>query len=86
MLLTALLSLIMLARYFRRREGIIRLGSIIPAIVAIIAFVVTENMANPMVLTDKWTVLMLIILAVQVAAGIVALLRGDSEEETDFEE
>ena len=81
-LITALLSLIMMVRYFRARsrKGALRLSSLIPAIGAIAAFILTENMANPMVLTDRWTVMMIIILAVQ--AGVAALVgKKDSNNE-----
>ena len=94
-LMTALLSLIMMARYFRarreeneetgeireeNRKGALRLASLIPAIGAIAAFIFTENMANPMILADRWTLMMIVILAVQTG---VALLVGkkDSEDE-----
>ena len=91
--MTALLSLIMMIRYFRagreeddentdrNRKGSLRLASMIPAIGAIAAFILTENMANPMILTDRWTVMMIVILAVQTG---VALLVGKKEhnEET----
>ena len=95
-LMTALLSLIMMIRYFRagreeddententdrNRKGSLRLASMIPAIGAIAAFILTENMANPMILTDRWTVMMIVILAIQTG---VALLVGKKEhnEET----
>ena len=93
-LATAMLSLIIMIRYFgarredeeaveiedRNRKGSLRLASLIPAIGAIAVFILTENMANPMVITDKWTVMMVIILAVQTG---LALLVGkkDSDKE-----
>ena len=98
-LATALLSLIMMIRYFgarreeneetgeiteRNRKGALRLASLIPAIGAIAAFLLTENMANPMVLTDGWTVLMIIFLAIQTGVAILAARKdSDSEEEAE---
>lgn len=88
-LATALLSLIIMALYFRpkheeneeneettrrNRKGLLRLVSLIPAIEAIAAFILTENMANPMVLTDRWTILMIVILAIQI--GVAILVKG----------
>ena len=98
-LATALLSLIMMIRYFgarreeneetgevteRNRRGALRLASLIPAIGAIAAFLLTENMANPMVLTDGWTVLMIIFLAIQTGVAILAA-RKDSDREEEVE-
>ena len=88
-LATALLSLIMMIGHFagRREEeenrdhkGIIRFASLIPAVGAIAAFILTENMANAMVLTDKWTAMMIIILAVQVGAALLAGKKKNSED------
>jgi len=96
MLLTALLSLIMLIRYFgKRREedeetgeereikrkGLVRLASLIPAIGAIIAFILTEDMSLPMILVDKWTLMMVVILAIQVGVAILAKVKKEDAEE-----
>ncbi len=97
-ILTALLSLIMLIRYFgKRREedeetgevteikrkGGVKLASIIPAIGAIVAFILTEDMTLPMQMVDKWTVLMVVILAIQ---ALVAFFSRKKEEEEDQED
>ena len=98
---TALLSLIMLIRYFgKRREedeetgeeteikrkGGWRISSLIPAIGAIIAFILTEDMSNPMVMVDKWTLLMVIILAIQVGVAILAKKKEDDEDDDEYAE
>lgn len=95
---TALLSIIMIIRYFGRtkeedeqvgdevdvqRKGKLRIASIIPAIGAIIAFILTEDMSLPMEMVDKWTVMMVVILAIQVLVAIFANVR---REEDDTEE
>ena len=105
---TALLSLIMLIRFFgkrryeeevmdpatgqtvtrdvdERRKGFARIASLIPAIGAIIAFIVTEDMSLPMAMVDKWTILMVVILAIQAGVGIFAKIRDNNEEEEDDE-
>ena len=99
-ILTAILSIIMLIRFFTRRKeeneetgeeekvqrkGALRIASIIPAIGAIIAFILTEDMSLPMQMVDKWTILMIIILAIQVLVAIFANFRreDDDEEEAD---
>ena len=93
---TALLSIIMLVRYFGKRrdedeetgeeieikrKGAVRLTSVIPAIAGIIAFILTEDMSNPMIMVDKWTLLMVVILAVQVIVAIIA----KAKKERDYE-
>ena len=98
-LATALLSLIMMIRYFRagreeneetgetedrNRKGAVRLASVIPAIGAIAAFLITEDMSNPMILTDRWTILMVIFLAIQTGVAILAAKKdSDSEDEVE---
>ena len=100
-IVTALLSLIMLIRYFgKRREedeetgeeteikrtGGWRISSLIPAIGAIIAFILTEDMSNPMVMVDKWTLLMVISLAIQVGVAILAKKKEDDEDDDEYAE
>ena len=96
-LATALLSLIMMAGYFRNRReeneetvedrenrrGFLRLASLIPAIAAIAVFLITENMANPMILTDNWTTLMVFILAIQTGTALLAGRRSNDEDEDE---
>ena len=53
----------------------------IPAIGSIIAFLLTENMRNPMVFVDRWTWLMVLIALVQVIVCIFA--RKEKEEPDD---
>ena len=93
---TAFLSLIMLMRYFGKREeedeetgevteikrkGAVRLASVIPAIAGIVAFILTEDMTNPMTMVDKWTILMVVILAIQVIVAIVAKTKKSNDDE-----
>ncbi len=96
-LATALLSLIMMIGFFRARreeneetgeirerdrKGILRFASLIPAVAAIAAFLLTENMANPMILTDEWTVMMVIILAIQTGVALLVGKKDSDNEET----
>ena len=67
--------------YTRKKKGAWKLASLIPAIGAVIAFVLTENMRNPMVLFDRWTVLMLVIALVQVVVGFLARAKKVENEE-----
>ena len=57
-----------------------RIISLLPAIGSVIAFILTENMRNPMVLVDRWTLLMVIIAVIQV---LVMMLSKKKVEETE---
>ena len=95
-ILTGIFSAVLLIGYFGKKEededddeykelkrnGFARLASIIPAAVAVIAFILTENMANPMVLIDRWTVFMAAILLIQ---AVIAMIAKKSEKENDDE-
>ena len=69
--------------YTLKKKGFWRLFSLIPAIGAIIAFILTEDMRLPMVLVDKWTILMVIIALVQlVDAFLCRKKKVEPEEQT----
>ncbi len=61
-------------------HGAWRAFSLVPAAGAVIAFILTENIRNPMILIDRWTVLMVIIALVQAA---VMMLSKKSTKKTD---
>ena len=61
-----------------KKRGGWRLASLVPAILSVIAFLLTENMRNPMILVDRWTLLMVIIAVAQV---LVMLLSKKKTEE-----
>ena len=94
-IVTSIASLVLLVGYYTgkkknedgsededglKRKGLFRILSLIPALTAIIVFIFTENMANPMVFTDKFTPIMIIIAVVQ---AVVCLLSIKSEKEED---
>ena len=66
-----------------RRKGLVRLLSLIPAAGAVIAFALTEDMSVKMALVDKWTVLMLVIFAVNIALAILSVKKHVKEENAD---
>lgn len=73
----------------RSKVNLIRLNdrkynifSPIIAVIAILFFIFTENVHNPMVLVDKWTIWALIIYALEV----VSRFFGRKEDDTDSEE
>ena len=64
-----------------------RLASLIPAIGSVIAFILTEDMSCRMALTDRWTILMAVILLVQAAIAVLtAKKKEDKEAETETAE
>ena len=65
----------------RRKKS--KLFGIIPAALSVIVFILTENMANPMVLTDRWTVLMVLILLANIVLLLFTSGRKSKEEETE---
>ena len=92
----ALMSLLTMALYFTRRNreedeeneeeselkkhGLARVLSLIPAIAAIVVFILTENMANPMRIADDWTLLMAVLFAANI---ILAVLSRKTEKENE---
>ena len=69
--------------YTRNKKGFWRVASLIPAIAAVIAFALTENMRLPMVMTDRWTLLMVIIAVVQLIVAVLCKKKKEYEEDED---
>ena len=59
-----------------KRRKVFRWSTLIPAAGAIVAFLLTENMSNSMVLTDRWTLLMLGIAAVQILVVVLGFQKN----------
>jgi hypothetical protein len=64
----------------KRSRNALRLGSVIPAAASVIIFCVTENVKNPMILADKWTLLMVVLFAAEL---LLAYLVAKKEENWD---
>ena len=72
--------------YTVKKKGFWRLFSLVPTVVAIIAFILTEDMSLPMAFVDKWTILMLLIGLAQVGVAILSRkAKEEAEEETPAE-
>ena len=94
--ITGIISAVLLTGYFGKKEdeedenedaetkrkGLVRLASLIPAAGAIIAFILTEDMTNMMAFTDRWTILMAVILLIQAVTAILAKKEKEEPEET----
>ncbi len=63
----------------KKRHKTFRWLTLIPAIGAVVAFLLTEDMNNPMVLTDQWTILMAGIAVVQIAVIALGFQKGKQE-------
>ena len=65
-----------------KRHGLIRILNILSGIAAVILFIRTEDMRLPMVLTDRWTVIMAVIFLANVLLAVLSKKsREDSEEQ-----
>ena len=93
---TAILSLSVLALYFTRRDKedeeterkvkkhlIARIAGIAIAAISVIAFLLTEDMSLPMVLVDKWTLLMAVIFGADILTGILSKKDFDDEDKQE---
>ncbi len=65
----------------RKRHTALRLASIVVFAGSVIAFLLTENMANPMQAIDKYTPLMLALLAVQFALVLLSAKKTTAKAE-----
>ena len=69
--------------YTRNKKGFWRVASLIPAIAAVIAFVLTENMKLPMIMVDRWTLLMAVIAVLQLIVAVMSKKQKESQDEED---
>ena len=60
-----------------------KLLGILPAVASIITFILTEDMTQRMVLVDKWTLIMVIMLAVNALAAYFTRNRKEEKEEQE---
>ena len=67
-----------------KKKGLLRLIDIIPAAAAVITFILTEDLSGDMVLTDQWTILMVVILLVDIA--IAAFTKKSVKDADNTEE
>ncbi|MCL2451858.1 InlB B-repeat-containing protein [Candidatus Saccharibacteria bacterium] len=64
-----------------KRHGVARVLSIVPAVAAVIAFILTEDWTLPMRWVDRWTLLMVLIAVVQIVVLIFARKKREGESE-----
>ena len=64
------------------RKMMFSLFSLLPAIASVIAFIATENVTNPMIMMDKWTLMMVLIAVVQMVVVVFAVRKTSEASET----
>ena len=64
-----------------KKKGLWRVISAVWGILMIIVFFLTEDMSLPMVIVDKWTILMVVMTIIQ--AGIMFMSRKKYEDEDE---
>lgn len=60
-----------------------KIASILVGIISIIVFMLTEDMSLPMVLTDKWTFLMILLLIIEIVNIFIIRRQSKGEEDDD---
>ncbi len=91
-IVTGLMTLMLLITYFSKkreeehveikRKGLLRLISLIPTAGAIILFLLTQDITQPMILIDEWTIYFAVIAVVQ---ALVTVFSKKKAEEKDFD-
>ena len=62
-------------------RGFIRLISVVVAVISAIVFILTEDMSLPIKLVDKWTLIMIFILIIQIVVAFLCKHRKEKEED-----
>lgn len=78
-ILTAAVGLVMLGMRFTGRGGPLHLLGVVPALVSVIAFMITSDLSQPMAITGRWTLLMAGLAVVQ----LVLLIAGRGFHSTE---
>ena len=58
-----------------------KLSGVLPAILSVILFIMTEDMRNPMIFIDKWTLPMLIILLISIVLSYITKRKDEDKDE-----
>ena len=83
---TIITMLISVISYFRSDEdeegNKAKFLTVIPVLFAVLTFIFTENIRLPMMLIDRWTILMLVIMIINILLALF-IRNGEKEEEKD---
>ncbi len=70
----------------QKRQLIARILTLLPAVGGVVAFLLTENMNNPMTLTDRWTIYMAAIAFVQFLLVVIGTTKSRSKDKNRKQE
>ena len=84
-ILTIIVNLIIFIRFVvKKHEKALKVFfGLIVSIISVLVFIFTENMLNPMILVDRWTLLMIIFLIINIILLIKRKKKDDEEEEEE---
>ena len=82
--LTALGGVLLVLGYLlRRKRNAWRLASLVPAVAAVAAFLLTEDVSRTMAFADKWTMLMVILAVIQIVIAVLSMKDREEPEDDD---
>ena len=64
-------------------SGVLKLLTLIPAVIGVVLFFLTEDMTAKMRLVDNWTILMIVLLAINVVLAICSGIGGRKKDDED---
>ena len=62
-----------------------KIAGAVAGVAAPVTFLLTEDLSNVMALTDKWTVLMLVMLAAQIVTAVLNKKASELDDEEEAE-
>ncbi|MGI6221720.1 MAG: MBG domain-containing protein [Coriobacteriales bacterium] len=69
----------------KRHIGV-RIAGIIPAVVAVVLFILTQDLTQPMVIFDKWTIVFAVIAIVEIILAIASRKKKDENDDDDAQQ
>jgi hypothetical protein len=67
----------------KKQRVLVKVLSLIPAVASVIAFILTENMKNPMRWVDRWTILMIILLVIEILMAFFSSKKEKKDKEEE---
>jgi preprotein translocase subunit SecG len=67
----------------KKQRVLVKVLGIVPAVASVIAFILTENMKNPMRWVDRWTILMIILLVIEILMACFSSKKEKVEKEEE---
>ena len=67
----------------KKRKGIYKVLGSLSAVASIVVFILTEDITLPMVLTDRWTLLMVVLFIISLGSLFLGRRWHDEDEDED---